>query len=271
MTVKQAMAIEASGKAEFKLSKAATDIMNGDRTIVDKSLDNIKLNDWLGLAQNPLLTDDDIINMYRMLQQQNKDEKDCNETPPSTKTKNKGTRAKIRNTLQMHPKVSDALIKDLLSLSGMGTPMVLKNKNVKREHLDFYFQKKIVPKEGKYNFVTFKDLLQSVNLTNDILIDWYKQLEKMADWTYQDNQWYYVIDAYLEYEDCPFEILKDIVNAPFSGDNDTSWFNRPERYREKAIKQKNSTQELELRAYEITENPIFLPEEAKDIFFIGEE
>lgn len=267
MNINKAINREKVINSDIKLSKAAEKIMNGDRKVIEKSLYNYKVNDWMGLAQNPLLTDKDIRHMYAELNNQYSYEKADKSVKEATKTRNSGQRGKVKRLLAVHPSLEEKTIMSLLNgKSIMGAPKVLNNPNVTKEMLDLYFEKRIMTTaQGKgYNFVSFKDLMKTKNVTKEIVLGWYRDLVKYADWTLEDNQWYAIIDSYLSFDDCPFEVLKDIVKIP--ADTKEGFFNRPERYREAVVKHKNATPELTEIAYEISKDEKYLPQSVKDVF-----
>ena len=267
MNIRQAMKIQASANSAVKLTKAAEAIIKGDRKVVDKSLNNYKVTDWFGLAQNPLLTDSDIRRMYSELNQAYASDKADKKMTGAVQTRNNGNRGKVKKLLSLHPSLGAKSIESLLSGSSFGTPTVLNNPNVTVEQLDNYFQKKIMTTaQGKgYNFVTFNEIMKTKNITKAIVLKWYKELALQADWTYKDNQWYSIVDAYLGFDDCPYEVLVDICKAP-AGLGDGSFFDRPEDYRKRAMKHKNAKEDLEDIAYEATQFEQYLPSTVRDIF-----
>ena len=264
MTVKQAMKLEASANKDITLTKAAQIIFEGDRKVVDKSLNNYKPNEWLGLAQNPLLTPEDMKKIFTELDDAYNREK-LEKVKANVKTRNMGIRGKIRKLISLHQNLSTELIDMMINGSRLGTPTVLNNPNVKKSQLDLYFKNHIMTtaQGSGYNFVSFNKLMETKNITSQIALEWYKQLKPYADWNYQDNQWYAIVAAFLEFDDCPKEILKDIVSVPIN-DSKTSWL---ERNREQAINHKNADKDdFETIAFRITNDEKYMPASVKEVF-----
>ncbi len=267
MNIRQAMKIEANSNSDVKLSKFATTVMNGNRAVIDKSLDNYKVTDWFGLALNPLLDDDDIRNMYNQLNDAHQEERKDRQMKDAVKTRNSGSRAKVKRLLSQHPGLGEETIDQLLQASTFGTPKVLNNPNITKKQLDTYFDKKILgtAQGAGYNFVTFKEIMKTKHITEAISLGWYNKLKEFADWEYKDNQWYAIVDAYLDFDDCPYEILEDICKAP-PGLGDGSYFDRPEDYRKNAIKHPKAKPELKNIAYATTEFVDYISDDAKEMF-----
>jgi len=264
MNIRQAMKIEASGQRDVKLTKAAELIKNGDRNIIEKSLNNLKLNDWIGLALNPNLTGDDIELMYKLLKEDYNLEREKN-IPNSTKTRNAGTRAKIRNLLAVHPNIKSETIDKILKGARLSIPTVLNNPKITSTQIDNFFNTQVLlqPEKnmGSYSFVGLDKLMQTSQITKSLVQKWFDTLKEYADWTYSDNQWYSVIKAFLEFDDCPEEIINLAASAPLKSDN--FWSNT---LRKMAVNHKNASNDTMVQAYKITEDEQFLPDDVKDIF-----
>jgi hypothetical protein len=272
MDIRKAMKIRDNANSEVKLTKAGEKYSTATEqeleTFFDKtSVLDINLNELLGIAVNPMLSSTQIRAVFKLVKEHTSIEKDDKSVKPATVTRNHGIRGKIRKQLSLHQNLDKAAIKTLLQGRTFGTPAVLNNPNVDTEDLDDFFERKIMTTaQGTgYNFVTFKELMTSTTVTEQIALKWYNKLKKYADWDYKDNQWYAIIDAYLEFDDCPFEILKDIMDLSIT-DNQTEYFNKPLRYRKAVVAHKNSTDELRATAYEKTGLEEFLPQSAKDLF-----
>lgn len=272
MDIRKAMRIRDAANSDVKLTKAGEKYSQADEkeieTLLKKSskIDSLNLNEIMGLATNPLLTDTQIREIFKLLKAHNQMEKD-NGVKEATRTRNTGIRGKIRKLLSLHDNLDPEAIKSLLYGQRLGTPSVLNNSNIKKEHLDEYFEKKIMTtaQGDGYNFVSFKELMSTANITPQIALGWYNRLKKYADWNFKDNNWYAIVDAYLEYDNCPFEILKDIMELTTTkGQED--FFNRPLRYRKAVVEHLNSTEDLKAIAYEKTGLEEFLPQAAKDLF-----
>lgn len=270
MDIRKAMKIRDNANSEVKLTKSGEKYSKCNEKEIDKllkkssDLEKLNLNELLGLSLNPLLSSTNIRSMFKLLKSHNDYERE-NKVREATRTRNMGVRGKIRKQLALHPNLDSEAIDSLLSNSKLGKPAVLNNPNITKKQLDNYFEKRIISSKGGYNFVAFKELMESNHITSAIALEWYNKLKKYADWTYKDNQWYAIVDGFIEFEDCPYEILKDVMELSPTEDKD-DFFNRPLRYRKAILKHKNSKPELEQIAYEKTGLEEFLSQEAKDLF-----
>jgi len=272
MNIRKAMKIRDAANSEVKLTKAGekyskTDEKNLENYFEKTTASSLNLNELLGISVNPLITSEQIRAVFKLLKDHQTAEKDNKTVKGATVTRNNGIRGKIRKQLSLHHNLDKDAIKTLLKQSTFGTPSVLNNPNVDSDDLNDFFERKIIKTaQGTgYNFVSFKELMTSKNVTSTLALNWYNKLKKYADWSYKDNQWYAIVEAYLEFEDCPFEILKDIITFT-NNDNPDEFFNRQLRYIKQAATHNNSTKELTTIAYEKTGLEEFLPEEVKDIF-----
>lgn len=227
--------------------------------------EKLNLNEFLGLSLNPLLKEADIKHIFKLLKIHNDIEKDDKTIKDATKTRNSGTRGQIRKHLAEHPNAGTEIMKNLVVANRMGKPRVLHNPAITDEVLNFFFEKKVMTTaQGGYSFISFGELMKAKNITPKLVMEWYGELKKYADWSYKDNQWYAVVNALIEYDNCPFEILKDIASAP-AGDLNDGW-DRAEKNRSYAVEHANATDELKAIAYEITQQEEYLPQMAKDVF-----
>lgn len=272
MNIRKAMKIRDSMNSEVKLTKAGEKYSKVDSkdidTLLKKSTDisKLNLNEIMGLSVNPSLSSAQITTIFELLKKHNDAEK-ASDTKGATRTKNMGIREKIRKQLSLHKNIPTEAIKTLLYGARLGTPAVLNNSNITQKDLDEYFEKKVMTTAQGigYNFVSFGELIQTDNITPSIALGWYNQLKKYADWNYKDNQWYAIVDAYLEYPDCPVEILEDIVELTVITNKD-EFFNRSVRYIKSVVEHKNSNDDLKLIAYEKTQDEEFLPDTVKEVF-----
>jgi hypothetical protein len=272
MDIRKAMRIRDVANSDVKLTKAGEKYSQADEKEIEvflkkaSNIDKLNLNELLGISVNPLLTSTQIRTIFKLLKDHNQMEKDKG-IKGATRTKNTGFRGKIRKQLALHSNLDSDAITPLMYGQRLGTPAVLNNPNITKENLDDYFEKKIMTtaQGDGYNFVSFKELMTTKNITSEIALGWYKRLKKYADWEFKDNNWYAIIDAYLEYEDCPFEILKDVMELTTTKGQD-DFFNRPLRYRKAVVEHPNSTDDLKAIAYEKTQLEEFLPQAAKDLF-----
>jgi len=276
MDIEKAIKINNTINSEIKLTKSGEHYSTASKEEIVKvlkvsqNMNKLNLNDLLGVVLNPLLTSEQIRQIFELLSDHNKydSEKSSLSSAKTSITKNMGIRGKIRKWISLHPNLdSNDIDSLLLSKSTINSPTVLNNTNITKSQLDDFFQRKVMSSTDSYNFITFKDLIISINVTPIIALGWYKQLSKKADWHYKDNKWYSIIDSYLSTDICPYEVLKDIVTlSVFDVDGGDSFFNLPLRYTRAVIKHKNAKPTLLQLAYEKTGLEEFLPQEVKDIF-----
>ncbi len=265
--------IEKVAQSEVKLTKAGekfykmkakelTDALAG--YAADPS--TVNYNEWLGIASNPNLTPEHLREMYRQMKKLAASEKKDENMAKAAKTKNIGQREKVRRVLQEHPSLDDEAFTIFITKYKTGTLHVLKNPAIKKEHLQLFFDEQVLSKNSKYryHFLAFNQLMTAKNITPDLMEKWYHTLKQFADWTYSDNEWYAIVKAYLEYDECPYEALADIASAPNDGEED--WRSHSEPYRDEALAHKNAKPELKALAYEATKIEKYLPDVVKDIF-----
>lgn len=248
---------------DIKLTKNAKIISQGDIIVINKVLESetINLNEWIGLALNPNLTDKHIETIYTRLKELSAAERDDKTINVATKTKNTGLMSKIKKIIAAHKNMTDDMIANSIKTST--SIAILSNPNIKPDHLNLFFDLYVLFEKNTYSFIRFKYLMQSKNLSKPLVLKWYYTLLHYADWTYADNSWYAIVVALLDWEDCPIEILTAIVSAPY---NETPYA-RSERYRMMAINHKNgSTIHLSEIAYKVTKDTKYLPETVKDLF-----
>lgn len=223
---------------------------------------DVNLNEFIGLTLNPLLTQNDIMSIFKLIKANAEIERDDNSVKPAIKTRNSGSRGIIRKHLSIHPNIDTDTMKKLIVANRMGKPRVLQNPSITPDILEYFFENKVMRvNNGNYNFIAFGALMESKNLSQKQVLEWYNKLKKFADWSYKDNNWYSIIGSLVEYEDCPAEVLLDVSKAP-KGDE----FSHVERHRKLAYKHKNTTPDVQSNAYDVTGNEDYLPQEAKDLF-----
>lgn len=265
-----------------KLTKSGEKFAKMDTKLLDNAINSnkkINYNEWLGISVNPNLSMEQIKRIYGILRQESKNEKTDTSIPKATATKNLGMREKIRVQLSKHSKLSEEGLESLIMSYRKGQPTVLDNPNITDKHLQMFFDKKVYSKADQdYSFVTFKKLMKSKNINTKLMLNWYNTLVELADWTYTDNNWYAIVSIYLQYDNCPIEILNDIASAEKLGDTvhkkDGSIVKqhpdvnnrRVNQYRLQAVEHKNATSETKGLAFEKTMDEEFAPDEVKDVF-----
>lgn len=246
------------GKKYSKMSeKELSSLLVLDKIILN---DEVSLNTLIGVASNPNLNTDLILQMYKILNSLSKKENSSKDISKATKTKNSGLRAKIRRLLSQHPNLSDDVIEKLLVSPTSNSKNVLKNPSIKEKHLQLYFDKIVLRSGTDYSFLDFNSLSKAANVTENLMKKWYSTLVKYADWTYSDNHWYSIVESFLDYPDLWEDILIDIAGAPKS----VKMFS--DIFRDQAVRHKNATDNVSMKAYEITGEEIYLPKLAKNIF-----
>lgn len=233
------------------------------KTLIEDK-DTINFNEWLGASLNPILSSELIRTMFKRLKEQNEAELKNKTMSSSVQMRNTGSRGKIRRNLSMHKNLDSEAMKSLVLKSKIKEPTVFQNENITNEHLQLYFDYKVLLSDGSYSFISFSQLMQAKNLNQDLVLKWYHTLLKFANWGYTDSEWYAVIASLLGWNDCPVEILNDVAGAPNDGKD--SWSSQSERYRKYALDHKNATDATRLSAYEVTGDIELLPKQAKDIF-----
>ena len=265
--------IEKVAQSEVKLTKAGDKFSKLSKDEITDALSasneiplEVNYNEWLGIASNPNLTPDHLREMYRQMKRIATLEKKDETISKSTKTKNIGLREKVRRVLQEHTSLDDDAFKTFIMKYRTGTLSVLQNPSIKPEFLQLFFDTHVIDITGKntYNYLAFDQLLTAKNITQKMIEGWYKTLKKFADWTYSDNNWYTIIRSYLAMDNCPYEVLVDVVSAP--NDGEEGWRSHSEPYREEAVNHKNADQELRNLMFKVTGDVKYLPDDAKDIF-----
>lgn len=265
--------IERVAQSEVKLTKAGEKFAKlSKQEITDALIDSnenpleVNYNEWLGIASNPNLTPEHLREMYRQMKRIAALEKKDETIAKATKTKNIGLREKVRRVLQEHPKLDDDAFKTFILNYRTGTLPVLQNPTIKPVFLQLFFDTHVLSTNPNYNYhyLAFDQLLTSKNITQQLLKDWYKTLKKFADWSYSDNTWYTIVRSYLQMDNCPYEVLVDVVSAPHDGEK--GWRSHSEPYREEALSHKNATPDLKNLAFKATGDIKYLPDIAKDIF-----
>lgn len=273
MNIRQAMKIEANASKDIKLSKAAEKLLkyNVDeiQTYLDavkKDISKLNLNELMGIASNDNLSSEQIREMLKLL---NEYSNWANFNIKGAQKTRMGTnRSKVRKLLSLHSNLDDRTIRSMMFGSLFGVPSVLNNPNIKDKHIDEYFQKRVIDsKTSEYNMVAFGKLLKKVlNISPSLLEKWYFELKPFADWKVSDNNWYFILNSFLDYDSTPFEVLKDIAEnletektskkESFS----TNWF------LEKTANHKNSNNIIKEIAYNKTEDEEYLSNDVKDLF-----
>lgn len=265
--------IERVAQSEVKLTKAGEKFFKMKASEITAALagyaadpSTVNYNEWLGIASNPNLTPEHLREMYRQMKKLATSEKNDENMAKAAKTKNIGQREKVRRVLQEHPSLDDDAFKTFIMKFRTGTLHVLKNPAIKEEHLQLFFDTHVIDITGRnsYNYLSFNQLLEANNITTKLIEKWYETLKKYADWSYSDNNWYTIVRAYLDREDCPYDMLVGIASAP--NDGEEGWRSHSEPYREEALTHKNAKPELKAMAYEATKNEKYLPDLVKDIF-----
>lgn len=180
--------------------------------------------------------------------------------------KSKTDRDIVRKIIAQHPNQHEETLKKLLfGGKGGGNEFALQNPALSTNLLNMYFDLWVLPDGKDYGsrYIYFKKLMKSKNITREMVDIWYNKLKKYADWSYR-NSWYETISTLLDFDDVSENILLDIVSAPFN----KSPYEFSETYREQATQHKNATEDVFLKAYEISENKKFLPEYLKNMFML---
>ena len=261
--------IEERAKSDVKLTKAGEKYSKVTFKEIDKFLkksekiDTLNLNELLGIASNPNLDGEQFRKVFKLLKDQNAYEKE-KKVNKATITRNMGTRGQVRRLLSIHSNLPEDIIEPLMM--GRGTPAVLSNPKLEKKDLDLYFNKRILTTDGDgYNFLSFGRLMESANITPEIATDWYNILVKHADWTLEDNKWYSIVNNFIDYEDCPTEILKDIIsNLPKRKSEKP--YDRTILYTKEIMNHKNADDSFKIFAYKNTGLEEFLPQVITDIF-----
>jgi len=168
--------------------------------------------------------------------------------------------------LTEHPNIGDVLKQKLLSRAHLGVNNILANPTLTDNDLQSFFDTTVLLKSGSYEYDAFNKLIGSKNIKTELLLKWYKELVKFADWEHNNYKWNLVISALLQSELCPLDILKDVASAP--NDGKEGWKSFSENLRDTAVEHKNANDEIKASAYITTQNTKYLPQTLKDIFFI---
>jgi len=249
------------------LSKAAEELK---KTIVEKDISAAikreKMTEWLGLAQNPLLSAKQFEGMFVRLQEIYKEEKDDNSIKEQTKSRNQSMRSAVRQNLMKNPSMPKELMLRAAQARNLSlNPSILQNPSIDDDVLDGFFKRQVYSGNGKtYSFVSFGKIMKAQNVNAKLASKWYEELKQFADWSYADNQWYAIVSALVEFDDCPTHILMDIASAPIDGKE--GWRSQSEGNRKQAVEHKNSNDDIKSVAYEITQNEEFLPDSVKEMF-----
>lgn len=260
--------IEDVANSDVKLTKAGEKWAKASAIDIEALLadtENVNYNEWQGAAVNPKLPAEMIRTFFAVLKTIALREKKDEDVSKATKTKNIGQREKIRRLLQEHPNLDDDAFKAIITKYKVGPIGVLNNSKIKEEHLQLFFDAQVLEKgRSNYSFLHFQQLLAAKNVTPALFVKWYNHLHQFADWTYSDNEWYAIVQASLDRDDCPYEILEQIASAPHDGE--TGWRSHSEPYRERALEHPNAKEDLKALAYGATGFEQYLPQIAKDVF-----
>ena len=258
--------IEEVAKSAVKLTKAGENYSTVGVDELEKLInDNSKLvhNEFIGASKNPKLTSKMISDIFSRLNKESSDEKN-NSPTKSTNTKNAGLREKIRRILTEHPNIGDELKQKLLLRAHLGVNNILANPTLTDNDLQSFFDNVVLLKGGSYEYDNFNKLIGAKNIKPELLLKWYKELTKFADWEYNTYKWHLVISNLLQSELCPIDILKDVASAP--NDGKEGWKSFSEGLRDTAVEHKNANDEIKALAYLTTKNIKYLPQTLKDIF-----
>jgi hypothetical protein len=259
--------IENAANSAVVLTKEGQKYANASVDVLEKLISNpdkSNYNALIGAAVNPNLPSELIRPIFAKLNKEVESDKADTSLPKSTKTKNVGLREKIRRLLTQHPNLDAAAKKAILLNKKAKTENILANPSLTDDDLQLFFDNKVLDGKNSYSFLAFGKLMTAKQLNTKLLFTWFVQLKPFCDWTYSDNQWYSVVNDYLESELCPIEVLIAVASAPKDGKD--SWRSNSERYREEAVNHKNADDNIKALAYEATDNEKYLPQIAKDVF-----
>lgn len=251
-------------QSDVKLTKAGEKCAKANLKEVRKLLsipNKLNLNQLMGIAVNPNIDTEIIRKIYNILHVLSKNEKQDPNISKATKTRNLGLRGKIRRLLAQNGNLNDDLIEKLIKSAGSNSDYVLGNPSIKEKHLQLYFDEIVNGAiNNSYSFLSFSKLVKAKNITQKLMKRWYKELEGWSDWTYEDNNWYSIVEDYLNYDDIWEELLITIAGAPLSSKPISEW------HRRGAVDHPKATQKVFIAAYKATKEEKYLPQTVQDVF-----
>lgn len=253
-----------------KLTKSGLELKETtDQDLIKKtitaSIGKLDLSGLIGLAQNPVLSSDQIDLLFIVLKNHNARSKI--ELAKGSRSANTAMqkRIAIRKYLTIHPNVSVDLLEKLL-LSKTLMKAALSNPTITDDFILKYFDQQCLNPDGGYNMIQLGYIFSNVlDISENVFKELYSRLEKYADWDYKDNKWYSVIKSMLDNKNCPESILIEVAGKS-NFEKTSGVYSWGEGFVYIAADHKNSSDDVRSAAYKNTGLDKFLPEIAKEIF-----